>query len=235
MRCRGSTAAASLACRTCSGVREPVTLPVSTSATTAGWRPAPGQGSYARSRTRTPLVRSMGQGIGARQDPLSSRAACSFCHAGDGVPTLAPPLDERAHQCSGSPWVRRRSVACAGRRGPGAEGQVPVLLGLAVDVEHPLVALAGLAGAAGRSGTRAGSRCRRRAPDRPGGPISASPVISIGCGPCGPGRVTGSPSCPMSRSRRCSRWFARSQGTSSLTAIAEGARRPVTLQPPPLT
>ena len=48
-----------------------------------------------------------------------------------------------------------------------------------------------------------------------GRPISASPVISIGCGPCGPGTVTGSPSWPISRSRRCSRWLARSQGTSS--------------------
>ncbi len=84
-RWRGSTAAASLACRTCSGLSEPVTDPVSTSATTAGWASTGAGILRAFEDTNTSRQNGASKGprsIGARQDPVSSRAASPFCHAG---------------------------------------------------------------------------------------------------------------------------------------------------------
>ena len=75
LRWRGSTAAASAACRTCSGLIEPVTDPVSTSDTTAGWASTGAGILRAFEDTNTSRQKHEPKGNGARQDPLSSRAA----------------------------------------------------------------------------------------------------------------------------------------------------------------
>src|SRR3954465_485454 len=146
LRWRGSTWASSLARRTSSGLRLPL-APFSTRATTAGWlSTCSGTLRAFEEDTNTSSIMAgwnrSGAGcenrLRARPDPLSSRAA-----------SLILPRGPRRSRIATAPEGVFGSRVDDVRRGAalrwsGAEGQPPVLAGLAVDVEHPLVALPGL-------------------------------------------------------------------------------------------
>ena len=133
------------------GTEAPPWPPASTSATTAGWVSTCSGTLRAFEKTRTPLQSVTGGTAGTGRGSGSGRGTtrcrqeprCSFCHARKGVPASASSLDERVARSPAALRDRRRTSSTRPARA-GAEREVPVLVGLAVDVEHPLVALAGL-------------------------------------------------------------------------------------------
>ena len=120
LRSRPSTAASSVARRTSSGITLPEGCACAMRAVMAGGRARPQGQSRARSRTRTPLGQ---RPSGARQGPLSSRAASSFCHAPGEAPNRAHPvrapgIRSARPQPSPPPWRHSCSRApSAARRG----------------------------------------------------------------------------------------------------------------------
>ena len=88
LRSRPSTAASSVARRTSSGVTLPEGCACAMRAVMAGWASTPA-GTVLRAFEDTNTSRS--RDFGARQGPLSSRAASSFCHAPGEAPNRAHP------------------------------------------------------------------------------------------------------------------------------------------------